>query len=192
MKGSIRGLAIAVFWLSMPATAPVQVQRGQTASTHPNIVLFVVDDLGYGDLSLTGHPTIKTPNVDQMAREGIVLTSFYAAPNCTPARGMLLTARYPPRTGLIHPFGRGFPGGIREDEITLAEALKPLGYRSAIFGKWHLGDFEANPAFHPSKHGFDAFVGIPYPADWPDTPLFQGTQAVERPGCPRGRDTPAD
>ncbi|MEM7659446.1 MAG: sulfatase-like hydrolase/transferase, partial [Bacteroidota bacterium] len=110
------------------------------ASGPPNVILIFADDLGYGDLSCYGHPTIQTPRLDQMAQEGLRLTSFYtAAPVCTPSRAGLLTGRYPIRFGVPGNFGPDSEGGMPATEITIAEALKEQGYRTACFGKWHLG-----------------------------------------------------
>jgi arylsulfatase A len=171
--------------LSLMAPQPIGAQGASSRrGAHPNFVVFLMDDLGYGDLSSTGHPTIKTPNIDRMTREGMQLTSFYAAPVCTPARGMFLTGRYPPRTRLIWPTGPGETPGILPDELTVADVLRTLGYRTAMFGKWHLGDFDTNPAFNPTAHGFDVFSGIPYSHDYvppAGVPLYRGTTMVERP-----------
>ena len=159
-------------------------QQTPPRAARPNIVVFLADDLGYGDLSVNGHPTIRTTNIDQMARDGMQLTSFYAAPVCTPARGMLLTSRYPPRTGLLVPTGPESPAGIRKDEVTLGQALKAQGYRTAMFGKWHLGDFDTDPAFNPTAHGFDVFMGLPYSHDYnpaAGVPLYRGLQKIEQP-----------
>ena len=158
--------------------------RGQQSARRPNFVVFLVDDMGMGDLSLTGHPTIRTPNLDQMAREGLRFTSFYAAPACTPARGMFMTSRYPVRTGLLWPTGPADSSGIKTDEVTLSEALKAQGYRTAMFGKWHLGDFDTDPAFNPTRHGFDTFVGIPYSHDYDPpkgVPLYRDMRVIEQP-----------
>ena len=168
------------------ATVPGLAQQPPAAAPapRPNVVVFLMDDMGYGDLSFRGHPTIETPNIDRMAAEGLQLTSFYAAPACSQSRGMLLTSRYPPRTGLLNPTGPDSPRGIRDDEVTLAEALEGLGYRTALFGKWHLGDFDTRPEFNPTKHGFDTFLGIPYSHDYnpPDgVPLYRGMQKIEQP-----------
>ena len=129
----------------------------------PNIVLIFADDLGYGDLSSYGHPTIHTPRLDRMAQEGIKLTSFYvAAPVCTPSRAALMTGRFPIRLGMPGNQGPDSQGGMPADEQTLAEALKAQGYRTAAFGKWHLG---STPGFFPTDHGFDEYFGLLYSND---------------------------
>ena len=89
----------------------------------PNIILLFADDLGYGDLSCYGHPTLSTPNLDRMAAEGIRLTSFYSAPSCVPARVQLMTGRYPSRVD-VSSTGAGGTGGLPDDEVTLAQSLK--------------------------------------------------------------------
>jgi arylsulfatase A-like enzyme len=155
----------------------------------PNFVVFLTDDQGYADLSSYGHPTISTPTLDQMARDGIRLTSFYAAPSCTPSRAQFLTGRYSVRSGELVPTGPGSPVGLPDREITLAEALKAQGYRTGMLGKWHLGDFPNHPEFNPTLHGFDYFLGLPYSHDYrepfvqnaPPVPLYRGTDQIERP-----------
>ena len=132
----------------------------------PNVVIVFTDDQGYQDLSCFGSPNIHTPNLDQMAKEGIRLTSFYSAQAvCSASRAGLLTGCYPNRIGIS---GALFPYhkiGINPDETTLAEMLKAKGYKTAIFGKWHLGHHRE---FLPNSHGFDEFMGIPYSNDmWP-------------------------
>jgi len=133
----------------------------------PNVVIIFTDDLGFGDLSCFGHPTIMTPNIDRMAREGQKWTNFYvAAPVSTPSRAALLTGRYPIRSGMCSD-KRGvlFPnsaGGLPVTEITIATALKELGYRTAAVGKWHLGHLSP---YQPLDHGFESYYGIPYSND---------------------------
>lgn len=155
------------------------------APERPNIVLLFADDLGYGDLSSYGHPTIRTPNLDRMARQGIRLTSFYAAPSCTPSRAALLTGRYPIRSGMTHVLFPYSETGLPTSEITLAEALKAEGYRTMAVGKWHLGHL---PQYLPTNHGFDHFFGLPYSNDMhqafrndPPIPLLRDTTIVEQP-----------
>ena len=136
-------------------------------SDTPNIVVIFCDDLGYGDLSCFGHPTIKTPNLDRMAAEGVRLTQFYSAsPVCTPSRAALMTGRLPVRSGMCSDKRRVlFPdsgGGIPASEVTLAEGLKRQGYQTACVGKWHLGHL---PQFLPTNNGFDLYFGIPYSND---------------------------
>ncbi len=133
----------------------------------PNFVIIFVDDMGYGDLGVFGHPTIKTPNLDKMANEGQKWTQFYvAAPVCTPSRAGLLTGRLPVRSGMcgdrtrvLFPYSRA---GLPPEEITLAGILKDNGYRTAMSGKWHLGH---KSPFLPTDHGFESYFGIPYSND---------------------------
>lgn len=126
-------------------------------STRPNFVIVFADDLGYGDLGSYGNIQIRTPNLDRMAHEGIRLTSFYAAPTCTPARAMLMTGRYPIRSGLIRPLHPGEDFGIPASEVTLAEAVRDLGYSTALIGKWHLG---SKKRYRPVYNGFDYYFGL--------------------------------
>ena len=137
------------------------------SSQQYNFVVIFCDDLGYGDLSSFGHPTIKTPYLDKLAAEGQKWTQFYVAdPVCTPSRAALLTGRYPIRNGMTsEKRGVLFPdskGGLPQSEITIAELLKQKDYSTAIIGKWHLGHL---PEFLPSKQGFDYYFGIPYSND---------------------------
>lgn len=146
--------------------------QAPTESGPPNIVVLFADDLGYGDLGSYGHPYNRTPNLDTLADEGQRWTDFYvAAPVCSPSRGALLTGRLPVRTGIygkqIGVYFPNDPGGMPAQEVTLAETLKQVGYRTGIFGKWHLGD--AKHAW-PTRHGFDEWLGLPYSndMDWVD------------------------
>lgn len=132
-----------------------------------NIILINCDDLGYGDLGCYGHPTIKTPNLDQMACEGQRWTSFYVTSAVSsPSRAGLMTGRLGVRTGMygdkrsvLFPDS---PEGLPQSELTMATLLKQKGYISACIGKWHLGHKEESL---PLKHGFDYFYGIPYSND---------------------------
>lgn len=140
----------------------------QAAPATPNIVVIIADDLGYGDLGCYGHPTIRTPQLDRMAAEGMRFTDFYVAANvCTPSRAGLLTGRLPIRSGMAGAGNKRvlYPnslGGLPQEEITMAKALKPKGYATACIGKWHLGHL---PKFLPTRHGFDYFFGLPYSND---------------------------
>ncbi|MCK5442911.1 MAG: sulfatase [Maribacter sp.] len=138
----------------------------------PNVVLIFTDDQGYQDVGVFGSPDIETPNLDQMAKEGIKLTNYYSAqPICSASRAGILTGCYPNRIGIHNALGPGQKIGINDSETTLAEMLKANGYKTAIFGKWHLGD---DPKFSPTRHGFDEYFGIPYSNDmWPFHP-WQG------------------
>jgi arylsulfatase A-like enzyme len=135
----------------------------------PNFIIIMADDLGYGDLGCYGHPSIRTPHLDRMAREGMRFTDFYSSAEvCTPSRAGLLTGRYPIRSGMCGDQPRVLTarakGGLPREEITLAEALKERGYATACIGKWHLG---SKPQHHPKHHGFDYYFGLPYSNDMP-------------------------
>jgi arylsulfatase A len=161
------------------------------AQSQPNFIIILADDLGYGDLSCYGHPTIKTPNIDKMASEGIKFTQFYVGANvCTPSRSALLTGKLPIRNGMIGGLGVFFPnsaGGLPTTETTVAKALKTKNYQTALVGKWHLGSL---PQFMPNNHGFDEYFGIPYSNDmenihqklvpYPPLPLFRNQQVIEQ------------
>lgn len=176
------------------------VQKKQPARPTNFIVIFC-DDLGYGDLGSYGHPTIHTPNVDRMAREGQKWTNFYVASSvCTPSRAALLTGRLPVRSGMCSNEHRVlFPNsaeGLPPGEVTLAEALKQKDYATACIGKWHLG--HRTPHL-PTNNGFDTYFGIPYSNDMDRTveyrkeifwdpktdywnvPLMRDEEIVERP-----------
>ena len=136
------------------------------AAQPPNIVLIFTDDQGYQDVSVFGADDIATPNLDQMAADGVKLTSFYAAQAvCSASRAGILTGCYPNRIGIHNAMMPNSDIGLHPSETTLAELLKDKGYTTGIFGKWHLGD---HPDFLPTKHGFDEYFGIPYSNDmWP-------------------------
>jgi len=132
----------------------------------PNIVLIFTDDQGYRDVGVFGADDIETPNLDQMAADGVKLTSFYSAQAvCSASRAGILTGCYPNRIGIHNAMMPDSKKGLHPSETTLAEMLKANGYNTAIFGKWHLGD---HPDFLPTKNGFDEYFGIPYSNDmWP-------------------------
>ena len=115
---------------------PAALLAAAPLAARPNFVLLMADDQGWGDVSYNGHPRLRTPNLDAMAREGVRLDRFYAAaPVCSPTRGSCLTGRHPSRYGIDW----AFDGRLPREEVTLAEALRDAGYRTGHFGKWHLG-----------------------------------------------------
>ena len=132
---------------------------GDTPTRRPNFVLILADDLGYGDIGCFGNASNRTPNLDRLASEGMRFTDFHSnGPMCSPTRAALLTGRYQQRMGIETALGKNQKGLIRE-EVTIAERLRDVGYATAIFGKWHLGDrVEDNPTYQ----GFEEFRGHTY------------------------------
>ena len=171
MKASLC-MASLFLLISITATA---VTATDAPASKPNIVIILADDLGWGDLGCYGHPSIRTPNLDRMAAEGMRFTDFYStAEVCTPSRAALLTGRYPIRNGMCHDQFRVLrkisAGGLPAEEITIAQALKTRGYATACVGKWHLGNYANDPAHHPRRHGFDDYLGLPHSNDMNPTP----------------------
>lgn len=164
---------LPLFYLVLILFSCAEKKEKKDPEVPPNVILIFTDDQGYQDVGANGSPNIETPNLDQMAKDGIRLTSFYSAqPICSASRAGILTGCYPNRIGIHNALGPGSPVGINASEMTIAEMLQNTGYKTAIFGKWHLGD---SPKFLPTRHGFDEFFGIPYSNDmWPYHPQ-QGT-----------------
>lgn len=139
--------------------------RGDAARRRPNVVLIITDDQGYGDLGCHGNPVLKTPHQDRLHRESVRFTQFHVSPVCSPTRASLMTGRYNYRTGVVDTYaGRSM---MHPRERTLAEMLRAAGYRTGIFGKWHLGD---NYPLRPMDRGFEESLvhyggGIAQPSD---------------------------
>ena len=169
---------------------------GTAVSNRPNVVIIFTDDQGYADVGCFGAKDFETPNLDQMAREGMRFTDFYVGGSvCSPSRAALLTGCYPQRVGIHHVNG---PKGVHEpiwtepleniglsdQEALISDLLKDAGYATGCFGKWHVGHY---PQFMPLNRGFDEFFGLPYsndmrPASWdayPDLPLYDGDKVIE-------------
>ncbi len=152
-----------IFIVAVGSLFGILLPVAQAAARSPNIIIILADDLGYGDLGCYGHPSIRTPNLDRMAAEGMRFTDFYvAATVCTPSRAALLTGRLPIRNGMAGSESRRVlygvsTGGLPPEEITIATALKTKNYATACIGKWHLGHL---PQYLPTAHGFDSFLGL--------------------------------
>ena len=174
MKTRISFIWLFLFFLTGCKQTPVEVANiSNNREKSPNIILILTDDQGYADLGAFGAKDFETPHIDQMAKEGALLTQYYAPQAvCSASRAGILTGCYPNRIGIHNAFMPEAKKGLNPAELTIAEMLKPLGYATAIYGKWHLGDA---PEFLPNQHGFDEYFGIPYSNDmWPLHPQ-QGT-----------------
>ena len=144
---------------ALAAFSPVEMM----AQKQPNFVIIVADDMGYGDVGIYGNEYIKTPNIDQMAREGMMFTDFHSNGSVSsPTRCGLLTGRYQQRAGLekvllVPRDDKDKEVGLQSEEITFAKILGDNGYRTALIGKWHLGYLQKH---HPMNFGFQKFVGF--------------------------------
>ena len=203
-------VSLIIYLICQPG---LQAQSGAREGAPPNVIIIFADDLGYGDLGIYGHPTIRTPNLDRMAMEGQKWTNFYVGASvCTPSRAALMTGRLPVRSGMAGQTHRVlFPdskNGLPAEEVTIAEQLKEAGYATACIGKWHLGHKEQ---YLPTNNGFDYYFGIPYSNDmdnvadfaavggyfnfWKspgalrvenfNVPLLRNTEIIERPADQR-------
>jgi uncharacterized sulfatase len=177
-----RLLLLALAVLVVPVRSLAQVAP-PARPDRPNVVVILADDLGYGDLGLYGHPVIRTPRIDRLATEGVRLTSFYAAPSCSPSRYQLLTGRYSIRGGVHDALMPESKAGLARDEVSIADLATSAGYRTAAVGKWHLGNL---PGFFPTEHGFGSYFGLLYSNDmirpWVQTDaplrLYRNTEGV--------------
>ncbi|HEY3738375.1 MAG TPA: sulfatase [Bryobacteraceae bacterium] len=152
------------------ALAGIPEARAAATVQKPNVIVIFADDQGYGDLGCYGSPEIRTPNIDQMARDGTRMTNFYAAPICGPSRAAIMTGCYGPRVGMNTNLSPKSHLGLDGRETTLGSLVKPSGYATMAIGKWHLGD---RPQYLPPHRGFDSYYGLPYSADmWPFHPMM--------------------
>jgi arylsulfatase len=157
------------------------------AQTTPNVIIILLDDMGYGDLTVTGATGYKTPNLDRMCVEGMRFTNYYSPQAVSSAsRAGLLTGCYPNRIGFFGALGPSSTIGIADSEETIAEVLKKKDYACSAIGKWHLGHL---PKFLPLRHGFDEYYGLPYsndmwpfhpqnPRAYPPLPMIEGDRVV--------------
>ncbi|MFN5641516.1 MAG: sulfatase [Sphingobacteriales bacterium] len=165
----------------------IALLNAQSSSKLPNIVLILMDDMGFGDLSCYGAADINTPNLDKLASEGIRFTNFVTSQAvCSASRSSLLTGCYANRLGISGALMPRSPIGLSHDETTIPELLKQKNYATAAYGKWHLGDHKT---FLPRNHGFDEYFGIPYSNDmWPigydGKPAMSNTNKASHPPLP--------
>ena len=158
-------LSLAFFALSLSLSAAKQ----------PNVILVITDDQGYGDLSCHGNPVLKTPHLDKLHAESVRLTDYHVAPTCSPTRAALLTGHWTNRTGVWHTImGRSM---LRHNEVTIGKILGDSGYRTGMFGKWHLGD---NYPYRPEDRGFEEVLrhgggGVGQTPDFWDNAYFDGS-----------------
>jgi len=156
----LHSFATLIFVIANHSQVICRVFAGNLADSarRPNIVLILADDLGYGDLGCYGAAETRTPHIDRLAGEGLRFTDFHAnAASCSPTRAALLTGRYQQRSGVESALSEKSPG-LQGDARTIAEYLKPAGYATAVFGKWHLGSRPDSRAL-PNRRGFDEFRG---------------------------------
>ncbi|XP_070787029.1 steryl-sulfatase [Enoplosus armatus] len=171
MKSTWLPSSLLLLLLLPPLLLAVSRASPRGSGDKPNFVLMMVDDLGIGDLGCYGNTTLRTPNIDRLAQEGVKLTHHIAAASlCTPSRAAFLTGRYPIRSGIagsgllgVYIFNAA-SGGLPSREVTFAKLAKQQGYETALIGKWHLGlncESSDDHCHHPGVHGFSYFFGIP-------------------------------
>lgn len=172
-------LIVFLLWI-----AACQVPLGFAAERKPNFVIIFTDDQGYGDVGVFGAKGFTTPHLDKLAAEGTRFTNFHVAQAvCSASRCALMTGCYPTRIGFSGALNHTARHGISDQEKTIAEVLKPKGYATGMFGKWHLGH---HPQFLPTHHGFDEYFGLPYSNDmwppngkqYPPLPLIEGDKVI--------------
>ena len=181
----LRNLFVA-FLLLLAGTACAK-NSNKTESQKPNVVIFYLDDSGYGDFEHNGNPTIKTPNITKLKEGGVNFTQFYVtSPACSASRYSLMTGRYPGRSGLgTWVIGPQSKKHIHEKEITIAEGLKSIGYKTGMFGKWHLGSPNESNQFSektlPLAHGFDEWIGTNVSHDYNNSMLLKSDPSGNNP-----------
>lgn len=177
-------IPVALMIGSRIEAAGMQVLEAASTPRRPNIVLILIDDMGYGDIPSFGSSNCVTPALDRMTSEGLKLTSFYAAPVCSATRASIQTGCYAPRVAIADVLPPGACVGLNPNEHTVAGLLKAQGYSTMCIGKWHLGD---QPEFLPRNYGFDHYFGLPYSNDMlrpeasdgqPVIPLMRDDQVV--------------
>lgn len=190
--------AVAVAGFALATAGSASAEATADAAKKPNFIVILADDLGYNDIGCFGSPLIKTPNLDQMARDGVKFTSFYVgAPVCSPSRAAFLTGCYPARVGMgdelvsqecyggkiekskVKVVHSGARIGLNPEETIIPEVLKQAGYFTGMIGKWHLGDA---PEFNPVRQGFDYYFGVPYSNDM--KPFYYISQTERLPEKP--------
>ncbi len=183
---AVSGMApfVAPVFAQQPAKPPQPQQaapKAQAQNQRPNILVIFGDDIGQSNISAYTHGLVgyQTPNIDRIAKEGMMFTDYYAENSCTAGRSSFITGQTPLRTGLTKVGAPGAPVGLQKGDITIAQALKPLGYATAQFGKNHLGDKDE---YLPTKHGFDLFFGNLYHLNAEEEP--------ERPYWPQDPNDP--
>ncbi|WP_436297966.1 sulfatase-like hydrolase/transferase [Stieleria mannarensis] len=160
----------AVFW-----TAVLMGDAGVEAAERPNIVVFLTDDQGYGDLGCYGSDSLETPNIDRLCQQGMKFTDFYVHQRCSPTRLAFMTGSHAHRAGCTKVIYNKDRIGIHSDEVTTPELLKTAAYTTGIVGKWHLGEWNA---FNPTRHGFDFFYGFMIDLDQ-GTGIYRNLERIE-------------
>lgn len=182
-------------WKQEDADVDSRLSAMRKQHGRPNIILILTDDIGWGELGSYGGGKLRgtpTPNLDALASEGMKFLQHYAEPSCTPTRVALMTGRLPIRTGLDEVLFPGQDKGLAADEYTLAELLSDSGYRTAMFGKWHLGE---RPEHQPTSQGFDyalytMYNGGPWP--WMENSRYYGVENETIGEVPYQLDVPRD
>jgi arylsulfatase A-like enzyme len=175
---AIAALALGLAAIAPPATA---VDTWKPSARKPNIIVILADDLGYGDTSAYGSKIVHTPNIDALAADGVRFTQAYVThPVCAPSRAGILTGRYQQRFGWeFNPVGRDRNGGVSQREAFIGQIMKTAGYRTAMVGKWHLGEA---PGYQPLDRGFDEFFGTFQGATAYLTKMQPGDETYNPPG----------